>query len=293
MTPKISIIIPCYNQAQYLEACLQSVFSQTYSNWECIIVNDGSTDSTEKIAHSWTKKDNRFLYFFKENGGLSSARNLGLDKISGDYIQFLDSDDCLETTKLELSIKSILQEPSTAVVISNFKMFDDNLKKSIPPFCVLSQEKFTFENILYQWDVTFSIPIHCGFFEKSLFQNFRFPENLSSKEDWVMWVNLLINNPKTIFINQPLAFYRRNPNSMTNTKNFLTDILKAIAIHKTLISEEDFQKLYEGVITKYYNSAQDFKMNLINLKNSKTYKLEHKLKKIFQKLNRLNPFKIF
>lgn len=72
----ISVIVPCYNQAQYLDECLQSVLDQTYQNWECIIVNDGSPDNTEEIALRWTKKDSRFRYLKKENEGLSSARNL-------------------------------------------------------------------------------------------------------------------------------------------------------------------------------------------------------------------------
>jgi glycosyltransferase involved in cell wall biosynthesis len=78
MNPKISVIVPCYNQAIYLDECLQSVLDQTHENWECIIVNDGSTDHTEETAKKWTEKDARFIYIYKKNGGLSSARNAGL-----------------------------------------------------------------------------------------------------------------------------------------------------------------------------------------------------------------------
>ncbi|WP_374360648.1 glycosyltransferase family 2 protein, partial [Cloacibacterium sp.] len=75
--PLISVVVPCYNQAQYLDECLQSVLNQTYQDWECIIVNDGSPDHTEEIAKNWVEKDTRFIYLSKENGGLSSARNAG------------------------------------------------------------------------------------------------------------------------------------------------------------------------------------------------------------------------
>lgn len=84
--PLISVIVPCYNQAQYLDECLQSVVEQTYPNWECIIVNDGSPDNTEEIALQWTEKDSRFIYIKKENGGLSSARNAGLEIAKGKWI---------------------------------------------------------------------------------------------------------------------------------------------------------------------------------------------------------------
>ena len=95
-TPLISVIVPCYNQAQYLDECLQSVLDQTYQNWECIIVNDGSPDNTEEIALQWTAKDPRFTYLKKENGGLSSARNAGIEVAQGEWIQFLDCDDKID-----------------------------------------------------------------------------------------------------------------------------------------------------------------------------------------------------
>ena len=69
--PLISVIVPCYNQAQYLDECLQSVLDQTYTDWECIIVNDGSPDNTEEIAKNWVEKDTRFIYLSKENGGFA------------------------------------------------------------------------------------------------------------------------------------------------------------------------------------------------------------------------------
>ena len=91
--PLISVIVPCYNQAQYLDDCLQSVLDQTHQDWECIIVNDGSPDNTEEVAKKWLAKDSRFKYLYKENGGLSSARNAGIKDSIGQFIFFLDCDD--------------------------------------------------------------------------------------------------------------------------------------------------------------------------------------------------------
>lgn len=91
--PLISIIVPCYNQAEYLDECLQSVLDQTYYNWECIIVNDGSSDNTEIVAQQWLNKDGRFKYSAKENAGLSLARNTGIANTNGEFILPLDADD--------------------------------------------------------------------------------------------------------------------------------------------------------------------------------------------------------
>ena len=91
--PKFSIIVPVYNTEKYLEKCLYSVFKQDFKDYEVVVVNDGSTDNSEKIIETYGKKYENLKYFFKENGGLSSARNYGVLKSSGDYLLFLDSDD--------------------------------------------------------------------------------------------------------------------------------------------------------------------------------------------------------
>ncbi len=95
MEKLVSIVVPCYNQAHFLDETLQSVLDQSYSNWECIIVNDGSPDNTEDIAKQWCNKDYRFTYLYKENGGLCSARNAGISISKGEFILPLDSDDII------------------------------------------------------------------------------------------------------------------------------------------------------------------------------------------------------
>lgn len=96
LSPLLSIIIPVYNVENYLAQCLDSVLNQSYSNIEIVLVNDGSTDKSADICESYAKKDSRIKLIHKENGGLSSARNTGLESISGEYVAFLDSDDWLE-----------------------------------------------------------------------------------------------------------------------------------------------------------------------------------------------------
>ena len=91
-----SIIIPVYNVEKYLRDCLDSVLAQTYPDWEAVCVNDGSTDGSSVILEEYSSKDSRFKVFNQANGGLSLARNTGLDEAKGDYILFLDSDDWLE-----------------------------------------------------------------------------------------------------------------------------------------------------------------------------------------------------
>ncbi len=291
---RVSIIIPCYNQAKYLEETLYSILNQTYSNWECLIVNDGSSDETEQIAKQFTARDKRFNCFFKENGGLSSARNFGLNKSTGTYIQFLDSDDFIDNAKLELSINELNKPENTdkKLAISNFRMFVNDINNSSEPYCVLKSEFFNFESILYKWEEEFTIPIHCGFFDASLFQTLRFNENLKAKEDWVMWVQLFQSNLKTVFINQPLALYRKNPESMTATKVTLNDYLKAYDYIRTLVPAENFNYLLKAIISKYFIRANENANKLSRIKKSKTYRTAFFIKNIAVKLKLLGIIKL-
>lgn len=282
----VSIIVPCYNQAHFLNEALQSVFDQTYLDWECIIVNDGSPDNTEEVAQKWVTKDARFVYLKKENGGLSSARNLGLEKAKGEFIQFLDSDDCIDKTKLALSLEQFkaTENSDVTIVISNFRMFVDDLGQSTEPYCNLDLVQFNLENILYQWEDVFTIPIHCGLFRASLFNNFRFPEHIKAKEDWVMWVSLFKTDCKVIFIDQPLAFYRRNPEGMTSKKDMFPDFIKAYEYFTGLLTTEQFHAFSVHLITKYYSSDKEFKSRLDKTKKSNTYQTGLLIKKVLKTL---------
>lgn len=289
----VSIIVPCYNQARYLGEALQSILEQTYTHWECFIINDGSHDHTEEEARQWLAKDLRFNYLCQENRGLSSARNLGLENVRGDFILFLDSDDFIDKKKLELSLNqlNLSKNMDIKVAISNFRMFIDTPYKTFIPYCNLKDRLFTFESLLYQWEESFTIPIHCGFFEASLFKSFRFPENLKAKEDWVMWVSLFQNGCKAIFIDEPLVLYRKNPDSMTNTKDMFSDIMRVTEYFKLTLSEVEFHKLSVILISRYYRSTTYFKTKLNEVKLSNTYRIGYLIKKGLRKLRILKPSK--
>ncbi len=91
----VSVIIPIYNAEKYLDECLSSVAGQTYSNFECVMIDDGSKDSSAEIAKSYAARDGRFKYFYQDNAGVSAARNYGIDVCKGEYIVFVDSDDVI------------------------------------------------------------------------------------------------------------------------------------------------------------------------------------------------------
>lgn len=278
----VTIIVPCYNQAQYLDEALQSVSDQTYSNWECIIVNDGSADSTEEIALAWCKKDDRFIYINKENGGLSSARNFGLVTATGNYIQFLDSDDALDKRKLELSLNELHENQDKNIVITNFRRFTDNHHNSTIPFCTLLPELFNFRAVLLKWESVFSIPIHCGLIDIKLFKDFKFAEELKAKEDWIMWLQIFQKKVDVVFIDKPMAYYRLNLQSMTNDpKHMQENHIKAISYIKEIVSEKDYNDFLFLELKRKFAENIILRTTIYNFQNSTRYRIAEKVKKIF------------
>ena len=226
----VSVIVPCYNQASYLEDTLESVLNQTYPNWECIIVNDGSTDNTEAVALAWCEKDARFSYLFKENGGLSSARNAGLLVSKGEYIQFLDSDDLILPNKFELQILD-LQE--SQISVSDYFSFQDGNKdffvenRYLSPF--FSESNFKNE-IISDWEYRKSFPPHSVLFKKELVVKNKiwFDEELPNHEDWVFWVMLFYFSDSVKKNENKLALYRIRVISMSaDYKSMRVGFLKA------------------------------------------------------------------
>jgi len=122
MNAKVSVVTPFYNSANYLAETIESVQSQTYEDWELILINDGSTDNSIDIINPYTKIDSRIIlvnYEVQGNKGKSYARNLGIEKATGDYITFLDSDDIFLPNKLSVKLKIFQQYPSTDLVLGN------------------------------------------------------------------------------------------------------------------------------------------------------------------------------
>ncbi|WP_298368879.1 glycosyltransferase [uncultured Lutibacter sp.] len=229
MDSLVSIIVPCYNQAHFLEEALQSVLNQTYKNWECIIVNDGSTDNTDEIAKKWLLKDNRFKYINKKNGGLSSARNAGLKLAIGHYIQFLDSDDLLEKEKIKVQLIELLNDNEIDISVSGYRYFDDNCEKlkimgknNFFPEVILSKDDTDIIEVLkIKNPMVISAPIYRKFiFEKVGV----FDEDLISLEDWDFHTRCVLHKIKFQHIGnykETRTLIRLHANSMMRNKEVM------------------------------------------------------------------------
>jgi len=287
MTPSVvSIIVPCYNQAQYLDDTLQSVLNQTYTDWECIIVNDGSTDNSEKKAFIWCEKDIRFKYFYKNNGGLSSARNTGLDKATGDYIQFLDSDDTIDKRKLELQLKDL---ENCEISTCDYSPLDDKTGKRvdwryIPPFL---NEQYYKKDVILDWENKISIPCHCILFKKKILNSYaiRFDESLANHEDWVFWSKIFYHSKRIQNNAEILAIYRIREASMVTDYKLMREGFVFAA--QSLV--DYFEKINDTEFVEY--SKLKLKQILERNKKitSRRRQIINVLKRIIRRLNaRLN-----
>lgn len=264
--PTISVIIPCYNQGDFLEETCNSIKSQTFDDWEALIVNDGSTDHTKEVATNICKTDSRFKYVEKENGGLSSARNHGLNLAKGEYIQFLDSDDLLSPKKFQVSL-----ETKADLIITNFEMLEKG--KVEPPFCDLNNRIFDYESVLLNWDRQFAIPIHCGLFKTSVIKDLRFNEDLKAKEDWLFWLEFLKKSSNVIYIEEPLLWYRIHEKNMTLDNNHMISNKKEVyGLIYSSLNQNLKEKFFIRTNDEYHKTQIDVDYNLNRYRKEKKKK---------------------
>lgn len=185
-SPTVSIIVPCYNQSRYLAEALDSVLAQTYSEWECIIINDGSTDDTEKVATEYVNRDQRFKYVYQENQGVIAARNNAIRQSQGKYILPLDGDDRISPTYLEMAVPVFESEEEIKIVHGDVELFgvSSGIYK-LEPYTMATQ-----------------LVTNC-FSNSSLYRRVDFdsvggynPNMAAGLEDWDFWISILENGGK-------------------------------------------------------------------------------------------------
>lgn len=234
LAPIVSIILPCYNYGRYLSDALESLIAQTYANWECIIVNDGSTDETEEVAQRFAQKDPRFKYVQQKNSGVSMARNEALKAAAGTYFQLLDADDILERDKLKLQVAFLEKNPGIDLVYSSMIFF----KETDPNYVVgpkLLHDKQPVSGsgdaLLQQLlDDNIFLP-GCMFFRRSLYEEVGlFKKGIEGIEDWDYCYRAALLQKNFFHDNRSgtrLLVRSHNNNASNNGKTMLKHKIKA------------------------------------------------------------------
>ena len=217
----ISVIVPIYNTVEYLPRCVDSIRRQTYRNLEIILVDDGSTDNSGAMAEKFALEDKRVKAFHKENGGSSSARNLGIEKASGDFIGFVDSDDYIEPEMYERLLFAALSENLMMVQCSRDEIDEQgNRMENVctPPeeAILMEDENFMRELLMHRGDCSFCTKLT----KASLLKNHHFPEG-ELNEDFRLLTELLAEIPAVMILPQQdyHVFYRYGSNTRTRNKD--------------------------------------------------------------------------
>ena len=179
--PLISVIVPVYNVEKYLKKCVNSITSQTYENLEILLVDDGSTDSSGQICNEFEKNDARIKVIHKKNGGLSDARNAGLDRAKGQYYAFIDSDDYIQDNTIEIMLNAVKKNKSEIAICNMIRFLEEG--ETLQFYCPTDHE------VLYQGKQrykTLNQPSVCNkLFEAKLFEGIRFPKGKYYEDTFV------------------------------------------------------------------------------------------------------------
>lgn len=253
MQKLVSIVIPIYNVEKYLERCIQSVVKQTYKDIEIILVNDGSTDESGKICEKWKKEDSRIQVINKKNGGLSEARNFGIDIAKGDYICFVDSDDFIENVMIEKLIKINEEREADIAICNRFYYYENNDKylrfRDENEIMEMNSEEAIKEMVLLK---NFDMAAWGKLYKTELFKNIRFPVKKLSEDYYIMY-KLFDIAGKVVYTSKPYYYYLQRKGSISKTPKLNYDFIEAAKLQMDYV-EKKYPNLKTYVRAAYASS---------------------------------------
>ena len=267
---KVSIIMPAYNSEKYISEAVDSVINQSLSDWELIIIDDGSTDCTGKITDEYSQMDFRIKVFHQSNKGVSAARNYALERITGGYVTFLDSYDVYHPERLKMMVDELSEDPDCDAVFANYQEFRGNTRIDIVDSVINSaevlQEKIA-EKVIqdsrlqFMWNVMM---------KSEIAKNVRFAD-LKFAEDYCFIRDCSCYMKKITVINPVLYYYRRdNENAMTShffdEKNVPEYMKLVINMYQFCIDHEYNSSFYRGMV------AHEYAQNAMRIRKSTSYR---------------------
>ncbi|CAM2919106.1 MAG: glycosyltransferase [Paludibacter sp.] len=295
-SPVISIIMPCYNASQFIKESIESVLSQTYENWELIIVDDGSTDDTATIIKIYVAADNRVRYFYQENGKQGKARNLGLTKSSGSFVAFLDADDLWLPEKLFVQILEI-EKHDVDLVFSDSYIFNDSEVENLSQIMGIPDAVFYDKKSIQMFLEYNRIPILTVLVKKEkIISSGGFSEQVQNIEDYHLWLKMLISNCTFYSSNFISSKYRVHQNSETAGINSSSNRI-LITLFNLSVEFPVYKKQIEHELKlkfkRIYKTNLFTKLELVVwIKKNTAYLSKSKLTYFYLFLNYLLPTKV-
>ena len=282
----VSVIVTCYNQEYCIITTLESVANQTYANLECIVIDDGSTDTSSEVIKEFIKNDTRFTYLFQENQGVSKARNKGFTIAKGGFINFLDGDDTFLPSKLKEQVQVFEDNPDIAICICDHQFYEERQEV----YKYYEFEKLTIkplEQILYKWHNGVAFPLHAALYKRSLWedQEAPFPEDYKHRcEDWVFNVLVALKDVNYYMLDKVMCNYHMGNTNFTNDIKILAaSAIKAALYLKPQLPEQYQENFIDTTINNSLNMYLGSQKNKI-LHESKNWRIANAVSRPIIKL---------
>lgn len=238
--PIISVIVPIYKVEKYLNKCIDSILSQTFQDFELFLVDDGTPDNCGKICDEYAKKDERIIVIHKENGGLSDARNVAIDRAKGEFLTFIDSDDYVSENHLE-SLYIAITDTESDIAVANITSFSDNILDE------MFYQPATRQKILTDKEIFNTIYQPCAqakMYKRFIFDNIRYPVG-RLYEDTFVYHDVLAQAKRLVLTGKNTYYYQIREDSIMHQEYKLafTDIIDAIELRVKKLEELDLQDL--------------------------------------------------
>lgn len=249
--PLVSVIIPVYNAEKYLRKCIEQISSQTYTNTEIILVDDGSSDNSLSICREYSAKDSRIRVFTKENAGVSSARNMGMDEATGQWIMFLDSDDWLENNAIEKLVTTASDNEADVVLFEYSVDYPDG--RSVVHQHKNLEGKMSIQNAVYHTISGTNRFAWSKFYKREFVSSTRFDENIHHGEDTLFACLVMAKCKSAYFLANPLYRYVQSEGSATRKTYFNKRLLSGKEAYLRLIDlcKEKFPQLTDTTVSYY------------------------------------------
>ena len=290
---EVSIIVPVYQVEKYIRQCVDSILAQTFTDFELILVDDGSKDQSGQICDEYARMDTRVKVIHKENGGLSDARNKGMDQASGNYFMFVDSDDYIALTMIECLYKSILNQNADIAVCNYLCYFENDRKKNFATN--VKSEVLSGVEIFYNrknernygiWTVAWN-----KLYKSEVFGNIRFRFGKYHEDEF--WANDIYQmDIRVVMISECLYYYRQRDNSIMRKKSITRnlDILEAFQerIYIYLKGQKYSEQAYKVLIYSLEYLEESKKMITNKDEENNFIQAEKRTKDIVKQLKKRN-----
>jgi len=283
--PTLSVIVPIYNVEEYLEQCIESILNQPYTDFELILVNDGSPDNCGAICDVYALKDERIKVIHKVNGGLSSARNAGIDIAQGEYLSFIDSDDFVSDDYYQMNMEYLLTHPQTNILILQVCHYDNNKNE-----VVINEKKELIgrnDIVNFMMSMDYIGAAWINIYKKDIFNELRYPEGRIFEDGFIL--TEIIEKASVVYItNIGVYYYRKRDNSIMQKKKTIDNWYDILSTHSKQLDYcyviPDNKKLFlgkykacylalihayieypDGFFQEYKEKFQSYKYNFLQL----------------------------